>query len=51
MAGLTKKTLEKRMALLKRVKEQNSKIIEKLLKETKAKDEKISWYRKRLRSM
>ena len=49
MGKLAKKTLEKRIALLKRLKEQNAEIIEKLLRESKAKDEKISWYRRKLR--
>ena len=51
MPKLKRETLNQRIAILKRVKEQNERIIESLLKETKAKDEKILWYRKKLRVM
>jgi len=51
MPRLTEKTLKKRIAILIRIRENNEKIIETLLKETKAKDEKILWYRKKLRVM
>ena len=49
MPRLSAKTLKKRIAMLQRIKEHNQQIIEQLLKEHKFKDEKIAWYRKKLR--
>ena len=51
MPKLKRETLKQRIAILKRIRENNEKIIESLLKETKAKDEKILWYRKKLKVM
>ena len=51
MPRLSEKTLKQKIAILKRLREHNQRIIESLLKETKSKDEKILWYRKKLKVM
>jgi hypothetical protein len=51
MPRLSEKTMRARMKMLERLKEHDRKVIESLMKEIKHKDEKIMWFKRKLRLM